>query len=568
MEPEADSQFASSRFTTATKSRTRGGRRSRRVCWLIVLVQSFMFLMATVAYQPFQEPDEPAHVDMVYAYRHGEWFMGPGERRVQLGIAAAAASVPNFARRDNLADTAPPTFAQRPSFNHISTEPSMQDFPNQMVQHPGLYYMIAAGYSYLIPGFENLRYDIQVFLLRLLTILLLIPLPFLTYRTAVILTGRPAIGYAAALGMLLIPNFVRSGGSVSNDSLVMLLGGILMMLLAKVVTGDRSARTSLLIGAAWGLGLLTKGTMLPVAATIGLAYLVGWLGTRRRTRRAPPTAAGTGGVAPWLGSVGIAAVVGLAIGGWWWVRNVVRYGTVQPTGYGPQFPPDRIYGPDRPGSSVGGFLDGIIDRIPDRVWSALGLLDDPELARWLTVSLTLLTAVLIVSGILIGFRRAALPRTAALALVTAPALVGLFMLYTSYDTYQDKLLFVGLQVRYLMPSWSVLLILGGVVLFKVLGKIRNWLPLLTLGVLVVWTAVWVGFVLSDELAASSTSGLGALRSGLSYALTWAPWPKLISLILALIGVLAVARLAVALRPRSGQEAKPPSLPADVGAAAM
>lgn len=564
MEREADSQFASSRFTTAERGR-RPSRRSRQVCWLIVLVQSFLFVLATVVYQPFQEPDEPNHVDMVYAYRHGDWFLGPGERRMQLGIAAAAASVPNFALRDNLADSAPPTFGQRPSFNHISTSPSLDDLPNQMVQHPGLYYMLAAGYSYLIPGFEDLRYDIQVFLLRLLTVILLIPLPFLTYRTAMLLTGRPAVGYAAAVGMLLIPNFVRSGGSVSNDSLVILLGAVLMMLLAKVVTGDRSVRTAVLVGLAWGLGLLTKGTMLPLAATIGMVYLVGWLGALHRARRGPPAPFARSQVGPWIGSACLAGGVGLAIGGWWWIRNVVSYGTVQPAGYGPQFPPEVIYGPDRPGSSVGGFLRGIADLLPDRAWSALGLLDDPQLAGWLTVTLTLFSVVLVVAGTVIGFRRAALPRAAALALVTAPALISAFLLYKSYATYQDKLLFVGLQVRYLVPTWSVLFILGAVVLFRLLGARRNWLPMLTLIGVAVWTAAWVGFVLIDELAASGTNGFGALRSGLSYALTWAPWPKLVSLALAVIGVLAMVRLAAALRPRPSRQQPAISDPATAGA---
>src|SRR5882724_6102610 len=64
--------------------------------------------------------------------------------------------------------------------------------------------------------------------------------------------------------------------------------------------------------------MLTKGLALVLPLPVAAVYLVAWLRHRR-----PPFAA-----------VGMAAVLSAAIGGWWWIRNLVVFGAVQPNGVG------------------------------------------------------------------------------------------------------------------------------------------------------------------------------------------------------------------------------------------
>ena len=74
-----------------------------------------------------------------------------------------------------------------------------------------------------------------------------------------------------------------------------------------------------------GFALLTKGTLLVLVPVVGVAVVVG---ARRAFAWVPPL--------DWRPTlVRLFAVWGLAfvIGGWWWAVNILRYGTVQPSGF-------------------------------------------------------------------------------------------------------------------------------------------------------------------------------------------------------------------------------------------
>jgi len=142
---------------------------------LLTALQAAMMLSATVLYPPFQSPDEHAHVDMVLAHRHGDWAQAPGERKYQEGVLRAFFSVPSQHWIQHVGSREATPRHLRMSFDQLGSGTFLPPQPNQMVQHPPLYYGLAAGFTFLLPEFSNLRWDYQLLWLRLLSMALLLP---------------------------------------------------------------------------------------------------------------------------------------------------------------------------------------------------------------------------------------------------------------------------------------------------------------------------------------------------------------------------------------------------------
>jgi hypothetical protein len=98
------------------------------------------------------------------------------------------------------------------------------------------------------------------------------------------------------------------------------------------------------------------------------------------------------GSLPWVPAT-IAVGGGLALGGWWWVRNYVRYGAVQPNGWGVD-PPRRepLLLPD----SFLTWFWYFVRTMTGRFWSGLGMFEPPQLAP---VAVVLATVVVGVCGV-------------------------------------------------------------------------------------------------------------------------------------------------------------------------
>ncbi len=129
---------------------------------------------------------------------------------------------------------------------------------------------------------------------------------------------RPDIALVAAAFNAFLPMFLFISGSVNNDNLSTLLGGVLTLLVVRLLQDSRPPRLLdyVLLGAACGAGILSKmnlGFFIPV---IALALLI--VSVRRRDWR--PLVIG--------GIVSGALTIGIA--GWWYLRNWQIYG--DPTG--------------------------------------------------------------------------------------------------------------------------------------------------------------------------------------------------------------------------------------------
>lgn len=520
-----------------------------RVLWLIVALQTFVLLCVTIIYPAFQEADEAQHVDYVLAHRHGDWMIDPGKRFPQIGVLNAYGSIPNIAVNQHLADASVVARTKRPSFDHLGKQLAPPNtIPNQMSQHPFGYYGLAAGWSFLLPDFSHRGWDVQVFWLRLLSVLLMMPVPLLIYFSARRLTRPRAHSHAIALVATMlpaaVPSYLRVGASVTNDVLLVLLGTLVMYELSKVLTGDLRRSTALRTGLWWGLMLLTKGIALVMPPVIILAYLIGANGSFwSRIKSA---------FLPCL----ITGITGFLIGGWWYIRNVIDYGAVQPRGKGPAWPITRIYGVNRSGTNSK-FIQGFFSRISDRYFGSLGLIQQPGWPGALLGTAFVLMLVLLVVGIVVGIRGSKGPRWTAVALLLPSGICLALLTVNARHTYLISHVFPGVQVRYFLGFIGALMLVLAVALFALLGKVARWLPAAVFAAVTLFEVANAGLLLAHQYG-TSTGSLGhRLQEGFEFVTGWAPFAIGVTWTLIVLAFVAgIATFLMLLRSSEPQQADP------------
>ena len=373
----------------------------------------------------------------------------------------------------------------------------------------------------------------------------------------------------AAVIPLSIPSYVRTGAAVTNDALLTLLVTALIALLVRVVSGDLSRRTAILAGLAWGGALLTKGFALALPPAILLAYLVGAGGRgRQRIRAALP---------PFV----VTMVVGCALGIWWWIRNVIDYGTVQPNGFGtlPEGLRRQFFGAGRPGGTELGFFKNFFQLLAQRVWGSIGIIDAPSPPRPFLYLMAVLLLVALASALALGLRALRpLAARSGLGLGTwtlgravtllLPAVLTLVVMITgSRSAYLEHGQLPGIQVRYLVPTLIGVSICCAVALRAIAGRLARWLPFAAALLALLYLAAWMSTVLAIDMSPAREGRLQSLEDGARYVAAWAPFPGWVSAALLVLAAIVAAGTLVALarqaRHPAGDEA-----PSGFDAAAM
>jgi 4-amino-4-deoxy-L-arabinose transferase-like glycosyltransferase len=211
--------------------------------------------------------------------------------------------------------------ADRPRFGELQG-PLLGFRINQMFQHPPLPYIAGAVLLVSVDGVadvEAMPADRFAGILRLANVLVLALLPLLLVGTARRLGGGQATQLVAALLPLAVPQLWYVSGSVGNDGWMVVAAALATFVFAGVVTGDASVRQAGWFGVALGGAALVKAFALALFALPVLAYI--FLARQGRLRW---RAAG--------GRMLAVSAIAMAVGGWWWVWNLVQYGTVQPQG--------------------------------------------------------------------------------------------------------------------------------------------------------------------------------------------------------------------------------------------
>ncbi|QAY63360.1 hypothetical protein ET495_08990 [Xylanimonas allomyrinae] len=296
--------------------------------WLVVLLQVTVCLLQTAVFPNGRSPDEAKQVDLVVQVAEGTaWpWPSPGTLATTAGVRAGAVLPPDRLHgAAHLADRDFRPRGERPSWAQAGgAAPWLADgapLNNQLVQHPPLYYVLGAAVVQAVPGWHDLPFDRVWMVLRWVNILLAAPLPLLAWATARRLRLPDPLPLAAAGAVVAIPELTHIASSVNNDNLLVLLGAAATWLVARVLTGDHTARTALALGGVTSLALATKGFALLLPAWVAAAYAAAWW-HGRRTRG---SAHGTLAASLW-------ALAAMLPGLSWWARNLVLFGALQPHG--------------------------------------------------------------------------------------------------------------------------------------------------------------------------------------------------------------------------------------------
>jgi uncharacterized membrane protein SirB2 len=191
--------------------------------------------------------------------------------------------------------------------------PPLEAIP-QAFQAP-LYYMLGAPVVGMLDGqVEPGRVERIVAMASLLFALGILELTYRILRR--ILEDEPHLQIAGMLCAASLPMLVTMAHFVSNEILVGLLGSAVLLLCVHFVgqTPDKPRRAAVLIGAIFGLALLAKTTAILLAPAVAYTLLT-WLPLRREALRP-------------LGRIALAAgIAATVVGGWFYLRNALLYGS-------------------------------------------------------------------------------------------------------------------------------------------------------------------------------------------------------------------------------------------------
>ncbi|WP_068203895.1 DUF2142 domain-containing protein [Isoptericola dokdonensis] len=434
-------------------------RAYRRTLALLTLAVALWATAWAVLTPGFRSPDEQNHLNSVVRLAYGGGWPAPGEAHfapvtVQaVAEAAYPADLPgrwqHRPQETQFVEVTPVPDDERVRISAQNALPAAGTSADvdQMTQHPPAWYALGA-LTLHATGTADARWDEALLVLRLLDVVLFaatVPLAAATTRR---LTGSRSAALLVAPLPMLVPQVGHILGAANNDALVVLTGAGVTYLAARVVTGDLRWRTAVGIGLVLGVGLLTKVMLAFAIPTVVAAYLLA-PGPRSAPRAGPRLAART-----LRGFVALA--VGFVVGGWWWARNWLVDGAVQPVG----LPRDYTGMTRVPADEV---VSDAIGRTAQAFFGNLAWLEVRLPGTFVVVGSTLLVLAGLIALALPGARRGAL----AVALLPAGLFAGVVV--NALRHWSETGVLVALQGRYVFGGLTALAALVGIAVWHALG---------------------------------------------------------------------------------------------------
>jgi hypothetical protein len=458
--------------------------RWERVAIAVVTATFGLWLVAWALVVPvFQAPDETAHIDAAVHLALGDAWAAPGDLHVTNAVEAAKTEL-----------------ATKPSSQWSTVSELLQNAPgpsatvNQMTQHPPTAYLAGAAVLRAV-DFGDLRWDRAFIALRLADVLAVTALPLLAWASVRRVTRSPRAALVGGLAVFATPELASIGSSFSNDAPVLLVGGVVVWLATRLLTGDTRWRTTIALAAVLGALVWIKGTGLPAVPFVAVVVLfagAGVLSLRQRVVRTVVAMAVSGG-----------------IGAWWWLHNWFAYGRIQPNGYASIRPPKDFPPGEHP--TLGHFLDVSWGTLARTFWGSFGARAQVSMGDMLTAVLTIVVLVVLVGW---AFRRGPDLRV-ALCLAVFPALLIGIQNETSAGAYLRTTEVAATQGRYYFPAIVCLIVLSALAWRRLVpaGRARSWVAV-ALAVLLPAVGVY-GFAVASawfwNAALFPVTGRGLLR---------------------------------------------------------
>jgi small subunit ribosomal protein S36 len=513
-------------------------QRVPRIVWLLVALHVVVLGAYSILLPTYRAPDEPLHVDLAHYWSTDFDYPAWDDRDTDDGVINSLFQVRFPGRAAHLTAGEAIPKDERASYEQLGETESIGGV-NQLPQHPPLYYIVAGTAeraTEIVIGDPD--FMLETWFYRLVSIAMVAPLPYIIWRASRIVDLPDPVAVAAMLIPLAIPQYLHIGASVNNDNLQYLTTWLMLPIVLRVARGDLGPRTMIVGGVVTGVGLLAKAFTFVnpcwMAAALALVLL-------RQGRAALPRVVRAGLVY---------SVPTMVLGGWWWVRNVVLYGSLMPTRYFDivqPVPPDEL--------DILDYLNTWITVTLRRTWGDFGYYDTriPSLA----VALATTVCVVALLAAVVGRDRIAHSKLGDRLLVFLPLpLLMAMQLQTALGTYLDIGQYAGLQGRYWFGAVAPLAILIALGAARLLRSAARWLPF---GVLA-GAAVMQGLALSAIFGFYWGAPGSALSSRLHAMVAWAPVPGEMIAIAAvaglLVGVAAVVEIGRVVLGSRGDTANP------------
>lgn len=399
---------------------------------LLTAVFGLWLVLWAIVVPAFQAPDEPAHFDAAVHVATGSGWPAPGTLHVSNAVAAA---------QQELADASADTWSTTGEL--LASHPGESATVNQMTQHPPTAYAVDALVLRVV-HYGSLRWDHALLALRLFDAALVTPLALLAWAAVRRATRSPRAALLAPLALFATPQLASIGASVTNDAPVLLLGGAVVWLAVRLLSGDLRFRTLLTLGVVTAALVWTKGTGLPAVPFVGLVTVVAGAGVLPLGRRLVRTV--------------VVLATTAVLGSWWWLHNLVAYHRLQPDGYAAIRPPADFPPGERP--SVLHFADVSWGTVARTFWGSPGQRAQVSIGDLLTAVLTIVAVAVV---LLWAFRRPRSgpdTRATAWCLAVFPLLLLALQTASSARAYLDTTQVAGTQGRYLFPALLALLVLS------------------------------------------------------------------------------------------------------------
>ena len=411
-------------------------------------------------------PDEPAHFDLVAAVASSGRYPDYDGRVISQGaglMKGVFPLLPEFAPERGARATLTDSGGNDPLLWPDSDTGKVSPVPNQMPQHPPLYYVVAAvglRAARALAGGE-FALDREVLMLRLVGVAIVAPVPIWAFEAARRLGASGVAARGASAMTLGVPQLLHVSAAVSYTPLLVGIGAVLAVVLAGVMRGDERTATAVRAGALVAGALWTTSSAVFLIPWVGLVYLYrGWSNCSWRQA---------------IRGASMSLGVALAAGSPWWIRNWLVHGNPVPSTDSDQYA--TIGRPDGFSPHPWEIVDLAIRYLPSRFFGSFGTMFSAPMRPALVTALTILSALGLVAALVprrLGSDDGLATSRLAVFLAPLPLLLG-FILYRSWDLYQMSGFVTFLQGRYAFVAFVPFAVVVSAGLARLA---RRWTPLL------------------------------------------------------------------------------------------